>query len=684
MNLRSVQNTMAMTMTAILLCLLLPHGMAVAQKAMEVQPPPAPSPASPAPIPVAEVTLQSRGVSNLLRSLNTELLAYGPEIKRIQEQLIKVREQGNRDFAATATILEGTPTLKILQSVQEIWQQVQRQTSQRLTLLTGRATHLQKALDQLANLQETWAKTRDAAEAANAPGPILQEIRATIADLEAARPALQAQHARVLDLQSAVAQEVARCETMLARFAQAQQEAVAGILTQDGPPIWNPHLWDTSLATLGTKVGGTADFYREVFGRHIRHSSSGIALQIALFAVLAVLFGAARRQIARWSEEGKSRLPYTTVFDYPYAAALLVPLALGSGPIWPVPAMVRQLSAILALLPMIRLTRQVASSKLIPWLYTLAILFAVDTLRQALSGAPPLEQAVLLSEAFAGMVLLGWSLGYGGLRRPSTQVISGVARLRAFQTGSFLVLIILAGGFAAGVLGYLRLARLLVSGLLVVGVLAVELYSVLRVVSGLLAFTLHVWPLRRLYMVQHHAESLAHRSHQVLTLVAVVTWVNRSLDYVGLLEPARSLAGAILFTKLQHGSLSISLGDVLAFVLTVWASYLFSALIRFVLREDIYPRTRIASGLSYAVSSLLHYLILVVGFVLGLAALGDGPQQSHRAGRCIRCGHRLWAAERGEQLRLGADSPLRATDPRRGHHRGRQSGGRRTPHRHPR
>jgi small-conductance mechanosensitive channel len=40
------------------------------------------------------------------------------------------------------------------------------------------------------------------------------------------------------------------------------------------------------------------------------------------------------------------------------------------------------------------------------------------------------------------------------------------------------------------------------------------------------------------------------------------------------------------------------------------------------LDEDIYPRVHLKRGLSYAISNTLHYLILVVGFFLAMAALG--------------------------------------------------------------
>jgi small-conductance mechanosensitive channel len=41
-----------------------------------------------------------------------------------------------------------------------------------------------------------------------------------------------------------------------------------------------------------------------------------------------------------------------------------------------------------------------------------------------------------------------------------------------------------------------------------------------------------------------------------------------------------------------------------------------------VLEEDVYPRAGLARGLSYALSSLLNYVLLTLGFLAGLAVLG--------------------------------------------------------------
>jgi small-conductance mechanosensitive channel len=123
-------------------------------------------------------------------------------------------------------------------------------------------------------------------------------------------------------------------------------------------------------------------------------------------------------------------------------------------------------------------------------------------------------------------------------------------------------------------------------------------------------------------MVQHHRELLERRAYRFLIWLAVVVWLMRVLDYVGLFGPVLSFGKIVLAAKLERGSISISVEDVVAFFLTVWVAFLLSRFIRFVLQEDVYPRVGVSRGLSYAISSLLNYIILALGIVVGMGLLG--------------------------------------------------------------
>jgi len=63
---------------------------------------------------------------------------------------------------------------------------------------------------------------------------------------------------------------------------------------------------------------------------------------------------------------------------------------------------------------------------------------------------------------------------------------------------------------------------------------------------------------------------------------------------------------------------------VLAFVIAVWASFLVSRFVRFVLAEEVYPHARLKRGLPYAISQTLHDVILVIGFFVATVFLPEG------------------------------------------------------------
>jgi potassium-dependent mechanosensitive channel len=620
--LRTAQHVRILVLLAVLLFVPAVCFGASEPKAPDARKASAPSVPAPSPSPViaeADVARRAMEVSNLLRTLSAKL-APNPEIETIRKDLPKASEATAVELAETRKVLQDQPLLETLQAMQQLWQAMQHQRTVWLNVLTARATELQEAQAQLADLQKTWALTRTAAQASKAPKPLLQQIDATVSALGAAQEPFQAQRTAVLNFQSQVAEELTRCATALAQIAQVQHTSVEGILTRNRPPIWSAELWEQAQKTLPSRVPEIAAASWQDIRLYLSNPSEGMPLHAGIFVVLALIFCAARRRLDQWAASGEGTSSAAMVFERPYAAALIGPMLVAAGPLWAAPPTVRLLLEVVAFAPMIRLTRLRVHPMLVPGLYTLWILLAADAVRQVFTGAVLVGQAILMLEALAGIIMIR-ILHLTHLQRSSVQsaMTSGT---RTIELLSGLILVLLSVGLVAGVFGYMRLAILMVPGVLAGGALALTLYAVLRVSSGAVAFALHVWPLRLLQMVHHHRAVLERRIYRLMVWVAIFTWFVRYLDYVGLLQPAFSVGSSILAIRLERGSINISVEDLFAFFLTVWVAYLLSAFIRFVLREDVYPRMRIAPGLSYAISSLLNYVIIALGIVVGMGLLG--------------------------------------------------------------
>ena len=547
-------------------------------------------------------------------------LAPSPEIAAIEQSVGRLRARIELELTAVRSILQGQPSLDMLQAQQQLWQQRQLQTTGWLTALTQRATRIEEALTRLSALRTTWRRTHEAAVAGRAPGLVLGQVETALAEIETTEMPLSAQRTAVLDLQNAVAREVSRCGAALAELAQAQQHAVGGMLDRESPPLWSASRWAQAVTALPARLHEVAVSYRTDIERYAG-DPRGLRLHLVAFALLALLFVQARRRIHRGTPAAPAPSTATAVFERPYAATVVVALLAVSSPYVLVPLTTRSVFVALGLAAAIRLTRLTVDPRIVPELYTLWVLFALDTLRGVLAGVPVVEQALLVLESLGGLGVLGYSVSRGALRATSDARPRGDDR-PGVRLGACLLMAVFAVTALAAAAGYLPLARLLASGILGSGALALMLHAGVRVLTGVVAFALRIWPLRLLHLVQDHRELLERRTARVLGWGAALGWVVRTLDYVGLLQSFFGSARAVLTTELGRGSIRLSLGNILEFVLTVWLAYLCSVFIRFVLREDVYPRTRLTRGMSYAISSLLNYVIIALGFVLALGVLG--------------------------------------------------------------
>jgi potassium-dependent mechanosensitive channel len=598
-------------------------GFTAEEKATEHQNAPASQKeAVPAPseeIPMAEVALRSTEASDFFQTLNKDLASSG-EVESIQKELQKARMHIDLDLTRTTAISDGA-TLARIQAHQQVWLTRQAQTTGWLNKLTDRGSRLESALNRLADMQKTWTRTRKAAEESGAPAITLRQIDTTLAAIQAAQPSLNSQLAAVFDLQSEFAHDVTLCTGQLEQIARIQKAAMEGILARTSLPIWNPELWAEAKKTVPSVLSEAAYLWQGGILEYVTDRSKKMPLHLGILLGLMVILLAGRRQVKHREGGGEKISSAMMVFYRPYAAAFFGALFLASSPFSTAPFVIKGLFGFLLIAPLIRVVKPVLDPGLMPVLYALGILYPIDFVARTLNAAPLLDATTLLFETLVAIGLLGWSVrrGYGRfrlLRQPASTSVT------VYRWVSFLCLAILFGGFLAALSGYLRLSRLLTSEILAGSLLALALYASVRIVTGIVALGLRVWPLRHLEMVSHHHDLLVGRTHRLLVWAAVFGFVIRSLDFLGLFDPTVSFAKSLLALKLERGSISISVSDVVIFLLTVWIAYLASAFLRFVLEEDVYPRMGVPRGLRYATSSLLNYIILAVGVVVAMGMVG--------------------------------------------------------------
>jgi potassium-dependent mechanosensitive channel len=568
------------------------------------------------PIPLPDIVAEAGVAQNTLQGINAELKADPVKTAVLQGLPDFERDIDVRNAESTRIISNG-PSLDILGQLLMVWQSLGDNAKAWSRELTQRATGLGADLARLDNMAETWNLTAIEAKAKNAPPDVLNRIGQTVALIQQTQDSLKSRRADILNLQSQLAAEQTRIQIDFSAVEQAKQGTLSRLLVRESPPIWafreNTLSSQTTRHTFSDQVGRLEAFLAQEPGKFLVH--------LALIFCLYLALHWARRGMREWVKEDPTLQRSVPVFDMPIAAAialsmLFVPVIYPST----MPRLLRAILGIAALLPAVMLLRRLLDRRTFPVLYALIILFLVDEIRAITVALPLVTRCLFIVQMLGGICFTVWLL------RSRPRTASGQDALpllpRAGRWFVQVTLFLLGAALVGNILGYGSLSYLLGNSVLRAAYLALIFTAASRIVESLVIVAFQAKPLTYSATVRKHRTLLRQRTTQLLRLVIFLLWLSFVFNQFELSDLLINEANAVLNTGFALGAFRLSLGQIVGFILVVWASFLVSKFLRFLLEEDIYGRLKLARGLPYAISSVLHYTVLMIGFFIALAALG--------------------------------------------------------------
>ena len=579
-------------------------------------------------IPLAEVATQAESVSAMLRDIQAALSSDGL-VTTVEAGLPKLTDEiETRSKDISEKVLAPDRSLETLRTLEVDWQRLEENLSLWTRDLTERAKKLDEQVVQLAQLRKIWDQTLKLAQNAAAPKEVVKRIKDLSSekdptgDIERVRKAAAERRAKILTLQTRVADQHTRVAGALnsvrQALKQARAEAVNRLFAEDSPPIWSVevHL----IAGQSVIQEGVASLAAQAAAlkAYANLQSMKFLVHGLLFLMLLGTLIWARSRVQPWSEKEPGIEHAAQVFEMPIRTAIALSLLFG-GWIYPEPpVLLRAIWVVAALIPTIMILRRLVEPHLFPILNALVIFSFVDQLRTIVALLPVLSRSLFLVEMLGGIAFLAWLI-----RASQSVPIPGAPGLaKTIKTGSEVALGGFTAAFLLNALGYVSLANLLGNAALGSACLAVILYAAARIGDGLIAGALSSRLLTQFGMVRHHRALIWRRMSRILRVGAVFFWAYRSLNMLSVGVALTDRIGETITAERTLGSLHLSLWNVLGFGISVWAAFLLSRFLRFALEEDVYPRIQLSRGLPYAISTMLHYVILLVGFFVATAALG--------------------------------------------------------------
>ena len=576
-----------------------------------------------APFKLMEVATQAESTSITLHGIQADL-NNDAVTKNIAGELQILTSEIDARLDESAKLLKSAPSLQLLGAQEQDWMAIQHELDQWKDSLQRRSDQLKSERNLLEQSMDAWNKERVLDEYLMRWGKAKDLIRTAEVSIQKTRDGL-AQTTEtlgntsldVVNLRGAVDLQAARVLDVLDSVRRARDDAFNRLFQLNSPPLWSIAAQSQDDRGVFEQGRDSLDSQLRAVGAYIKRRRENIAIQVALLIGLAVVLRWIRSRTQAWVAADPQLSQPTTVFASPLASALVISL-LFSGSIYPqAPRLFWAIMGAAALIPTVIILRRLIDRRWFSILDALVVFYFLDQLRSICAVVAVLARLLLLIEMLGGFLLL---LSFLHSVQKETAITERAGRIIRSITLLWMLVFLLAS--IGVVIGYVSLAELMGNAALSSAYLAVILYACTLILHGLVIIALRSRPLVLLKMVRRHQPVVIRRLTRAMTWLAAAGWVLGVLASLSVVSAVYEILRRVFAAQLDFGNIHLSLGDVVKFGLTVWGSFVLSRFLRFVLEEDVYDRFSLPSGIPYAISKLLNYVVLLMGFFVAVSVLG--------------------------------------------------------------
>lgn len=511
-----------------------------------------------------------------------------------------------------------------LDSLDNHWRFYQRELDDWRTALDSTTGSYTEDAAELATRRRAWEATREAMLAGGVTPALAARVDVIIGQFTLAERALS----RPLDEQLKLRRRANTVQSSIDAGRKGVDAAIAyydrrlGMI--DASPVWKA--WNDTQFSAAELKGTEAGLRLETAFLEEWGAANQPRLRAYKFGALTLL------PFLVWLS-WRSRKTVTTepamqaaakVLQRPLSAWLLLVL-IGVPFVFPdAPLVLHQTALLLALVPVLRLLPQRVFEVLGRWPLVGTVLYLLYRLSIFLVGQPLYYRLHTLVLALVTAAMLVWLLVSSRDRheRAGTPAPHGI--VRAVTWGAVAALLT---GIVANVVGNVSLAEMLTGAVLDSAYVGLALYAGANVLSSILSLLLARREMTRFRVITQHTGPLLASINKLVMYSALAAWIVVTLNEFRIARPIFRTVKTILTHPLEVGQISVTLGSILLFIVSVYVAFWVSRTVRVVLRDEVLPKMDLPRGVGNSISSLSYYGLVLIGLMVALAAAGFETSQ---------------------------------------------------------
>ena len=562
---------------------------------------------------LSSVGAESAATASRIEEL-TKLTQEDPRLESIRAEVPAIVETVAERSKSSALALVGPITVDRLADLQSEWGVLSRGIKALATALSNRANAITVAREDLLLSRRRWQATQELAIEKEEPPATLAQIEANLEALQEARAELRERLNELLTLQGQIAVSDQAAAGALQAVLDRRSELRAALFRRDSPPVWSLFSEESPGPDLSVRMRTASATYVDSLRGFVADRGRELWKLAVALALLLILTGSLRSRARERESTEATRVGGTLLTERPYSTAIVLGLLVGPVLIPDTPRMVQHTVGLILLFPLLRVLHALLPTRFRGALAALAVFYIVDRIRAVLTEAVVLERLVFGAEIALAILASVWLfVSMERVAESGSRIVRTAARMLIL---GFVV------SLAANVFGYVSLAKLVGEGALNAVFAAVVAYSALAVSRTLVKALIHSGAAQGIGAIARRGADVERRLLRALVWGFALAWAWVALGVFALQDSVVAAARGLLEVGVTLGEVSLDLGDVVAFGVTLYVAILVSRFVRFILEVDVYPRVALERGIPHALSSTIHYLALLIGFYLALAAAG--------------------------------------------------------------
>lgn len=572
----------------------------------------------------AEAAAEAVSVSAVseLDALTTQALDDSRTIATPREDVIKLKDKVRKRATELTTqvsemrlLLKSQPRVEQMQSLRQQWVFQRDELAANQATVKARVNELETEIATLQDLEDRWNAVKSQISEGKLPAETRKPVTRALNDISTTKRQLNNTLREAANLAYAWQELANSADDVLNDIKKNEATQRSALLSNLQPPLWTMtradfHFEEFSADWLDKQVRLLVSYIE-------KKRAAIMTLIIISIGVLWIMLRMRKRpETYMQLREGQhlryalTERPYSTTAAFAAALAILMLTAQ--------PRLLRVFFAVLMFLPVVRLGIPMMRPQQRPLVWHISVLYLINNFATLTSSVSAVERVTFI--VLAAAALIATMAAIRGLPANPPQFPVAWRTLRATL---WLAGLAAAAALVAGVVGAVALSELLITSLVTSAYLGLSLLVIIGIISDFITAMLHLPSVQaRVNMTRNHAALIAMRLRRIVLIIGILSWVSLVASQFLIGDLIWHNITRILGTQAGIGAISVSLGDVLAMGVTIWVALLLSRFVRFVFEEDVVPRTQMQRGMPTTISTLLHYCIVLVGFLVAISAAG--------------------------------------------------------------